>query len=205
MFLLLPTIILATSIGVYKALNVEIRRYMDQLKQSSEARLRVMNLVFFRKMLQFFGNSKTSKATGEILNEFERKEYKKIENAGNIAGEAMDEIEDLHRYLMRISQSQKEISSLETMFNVLSRMIVIYGATVAAAQYVVLVISGEISHFDLIRMLVNIIVEASLIFGMIVILIYLDINHRIKLMKREELKDAWPGDSEIDYTSPGSM
>ena len=205
LFLFLPTMILATSLGVYKALNIEIHRYLDQLKQSSEARLRVMNLIFFRKMLQFFGNSRTSRATEEILDEFERKEYGKMENAGDIAGQAMGEIEDLHRYLMRISQSQKDISSLETMFNVLSRMIVIYGATVAAAQYVILMISSEFPHFDFIRMLVNIIVEASLIFGMIVILIYFDINHRIKLMKRDELKDAWTGDNEIDFPSAGSM
>jgi hypothetical protein len=66
-------------------------------------------------------------------------------------------------------------------------------------------ISSEFPHFDFIRMLVNIIVEASLIFGMIVILIYFDINHRIKLMKRDELKDAWTGDNEIDFPSAGSM
>ncbi len=204
LFILLPTIILATSLGIYKAISVEIRKYMDQLRGSSEARLRVMNLIFFRKMLQFFGNSRTSRATEEILKEFEKKEYGKMEDAGNIAGQALDEIEDLHSYLMRISQNQKDISSLETMFNVLSRTILIYGATVAAAQYIILLISSEISHFDLIRMLVNIIVETSLIFGMIVILIYLDINHRIKLMKREGLEDAGPGESEIDSTTPDS-
>lgn len=184
-----PTIILITCSSLYMALRSESRKFIEELKELGEEQAKIMKLIFLRKLILFFLESKTSKDADQLLEHVEIFAEKIEEGADNITNDATYEIADLNGYLERIRKNQKNLTSLETLFSILTRIVLAYGIIVAAMQYFIILIYVELPAFAPIKQVNDIMIGATLIFGSVIILLYMDIALRTHALRESKYVD----------------
>ncbi|MCL4340553.1 MAG: hypothetical protein M1431_00430 [Candidatus Thermoplasmatota archaeon] len=189
---LTPTIIFVTCVFVYIGLRKESRKYIAELKELNEEQTRIMNMIFLKKIISFFLESKTSRDTEQLLDSMENFAEKIEEGASNIASDATHEIADLHSYLDRISRKQKNLASLQVLTSVITNTVLVYGVIVAAMQYSILLLFITAPPFAPIRQINDIMIGATLIFGAVIILFYVDIVRLTGRTNNLEYSDQEP-------------
>lgn len=203
-----PALILATCILVFFEMRTESGKYLSELKEIAEQQTRVMNLIFLKKVIHFFTDSKTSKDTSDILENLDMFAEGMERGASNVASDASSEIADLHLHLNMISVNQRNLASLETMFTIMSRVVLAYGIVIAAMQYFIVLLYVVFPLFAPLSQANDVMVGATLIFGSVIILLYADVAkkiRRIKSFRYEDLDRSSPGDHEITVSRTNSI
>ncbi len=176
-FILLPTVILLSSLIAYIILKQEVKSYLRNLKWNVEIKYRIMNLAFLKDMVSFYSDSKTSHITEDIL------DHLTIEietNAETLTKSAMEEVEILHRRLNAIRYNSRNYYVVETLYWILINLVVVYGISVALVQYVLLytISSGEPSLY--LALVNTLLAGATIVFGSVVGLILFQIFRKTK-------------------------
>lgn len=186
---LTPTIILITCVLVYFGLKIESGKYLADLRDLNDEQTRVMNLIFLKKMIHFFMDSKTSRDTDKLLDNMDLLAEKIESEASNVANDATGDIEDLHSYLVKINRRQRNLSSLEATFSVMVKTVLCYGIVVAAIQYSIILIYVKFPFFAPLTQINDIMLGATIVFGTIIIMMYLDIARRTKKVRERKFWD----------------
>ncbi|EQB71171.1 MAG: hypothetical protein AMDU1_APLC00033G0022 [Thermoplasmatales archaeon A-plasma] len=118
-----PTIIFITCLFVFVGLRKESRKYIAEMRQLSEDQTRIMNVIFLKKIIRFFVESKTSRDTEQLLDNMENFTERIEEGASNIASDATKEIAELHNYLDRITRKQKNLVSLQALTSIMTNTV----------------------------------------------------------------------------------
>lgn len=187
--LILPTLILLTSLGVYKGLKRESEKFIEQLKEANDEISKIMKLIFLKKIIRFFSESKTSRDTDMLLEDARTFAQRIEDGATSVTNDAFYEIADLHDYLDRINNKQKNLASIDAMFSILVKIIVAFGVIVASVQYSIIIYLLNFSASHLMRQVNFILAGASLVMGSVIILVYLDIARRSSKIKNDEELD----------------
>ena len=184
-----PTIIFITCLFVFVGLRKESRKYIAEMRQLSEDQTRIMNVIFLKKIIRFFVESKTSRDTEQLLDNMENFIERIEEGASNIASDATKEIAELHNYLDRITRKQKNLVSLQALTSIMTNTVLAYGIIVAAMQYTILTLYIIVPSFAPIKQIDDIMIGATLIFGSVIILFYVDIVRLARRVKNLKYSD----------------
>ncbi len=184
-----PTIIFITCLFVFVGLRKESRKYIAEMRQLSEDQTRIMNVIFLKKIIRFFVESKTSRDTEQLLDNMENFTERIEEGASNIASDATKEIAELHNYLDRITRKQKNLVSLQALTSIMTNTVLAYGIIVAAMQYTILTLYIIVPSFAPIKQIDDIMIGATLIFGSVIILFYVDIVRLARRVKNLKYSD----------------
>ncbi|EQB68141.1 MAG: hypothetical protein AMDU5_GPLC00016G0015 [Thermoplasmatales archaeon Gpl] len=184
-----PTIIFITCLFVFVGLRKESRKYIAEMRQLSEDQTRIMNVIFLKKIIRFFVESKTSRDTEQLLDNMENFTERIEEGASNIASDATKEIAELHNYLDRITRKQKNLVSLQALTSIMTNTVLAYGIIVAAMQYTILTLYIIVPSFAPIKQIDDIMIGATLIFGAVIILFYVDIVRLARRVKNLKYSD----------------
>ena len=199
-----PTIIFITCVFVFVGLRKESRKYIAEMRQLSEDQTRIMNVIFLKKIIRFFAESKTSRDTEQLLDNMENFIERIEEGASNIASDATKEIAELHNYLDRITRKQKNLASLQVLTSIMTNTVLAYGIIVAAMQYFILILYILVPSFAPIKQIDDIMIGATLLFGAVIILFYVDIvrlTGRIKNLKYSDHEPVKTADNEPGINS----
>ena len=184
-----PTIIFITCLFVFVGLRKESRKYIAEMRQLSEDQTKIMNVIFLKKIIRFFVESKTSRDTEQLLDNMENFTERIEEGASNIASDATKEIAELHNYLDRITRKQKNLVSLQALTSIMTNTVLAYGIIVAAMQYTILTLYIIVPSFAPIKQIDDIMIGATLIFGSVIILFYVDIVRLARRVKNLKYSD----------------
>lgn len=201
--LILPTLILLTSLGVYKGLKREADKFIEQLKEANDEISKIMKLIFLKKIIRFFSESKTSRDTDMLLEDVRTFAQRIEDGATSVTNDAFYEIADLHDYLDRINSKQKNLASIDAMFSILVKIIVAFGVIVASVQYSIIIYMLNFSASHLMRQVNFILAGASLVMGSVIILVYLDIARRSSKIRNDEGLDMDLAAENMDFNVSG--
>jgi hypothetical protein len=135
-----PTIILIATLVAYQGIKRETGKYVHSLSESADSNTNTMKVLFVRKIVQFFGTSRTSEDIEELVDRIGGHGSHIEKGIEGIADDAAREIDDLDAYLVRINDISDNMSTIQALFSTLTGIIVVWGIMVSLTQYSVLAI-----------------------------------------------------------------
>jgi len=186
LLLLIPTVILAVTMIAYGEMKIEIGRYVRSLEEMVNSKTEVMKLLFVKRLLQFFGESRTSARLQALIDEMSRSDNGLERGIEGLAKDAASDIGVLDSYLGKISEISESLGSVATLFSTLRGIILTWGVLVSTAQYLILAIyfvgpfSGHLGEINLIFLSSMMPLVGS------VFIIILQLNRRIQRLRAYE-------------------
>ncbi|HLH85769.1 MAG TPA: hypothetical protein VKU79_02765 [Thermoplasmataceae archaeon] len=184
--LIIPTVIVILTFLISRVVKNGFSEYLQKLQDKVNELENILNLNFMRELLGFFVNSSASKMAESVAQSPSIDNVEKsVQGASRVAGK---DIENLYDAMKRAVQPSMDLERVRFVSTLITRLVQIYGFSVAIVYYFLILVSIFGSMGTLLRSLDGIVFGVTVIFSLFVIVIVFDLTRysgRINIAMRK--------------------
>lgn len=172
---LIPTFVLLMSFLAYFVTKRGLVGYFDQMKDKVDKLGEILRISFTEELLRFFSNSNASD-TAQILSEnIANRQFDNVSTITTTSLNAMRDVNQLYRKMKDSFEPDLNYSKIKQSFQLLTRIVLVYGLSIAVLMYMLVGFMSVSSAQDYTREFAFIILGGTVIFSLFLVIIILDI------------------------------
>ena len=172
---LIPTAIVILTIIVSKMVRGSFTEYIQDLEGQVLEIENVLNLSFMKELLDFFVSSQASKAAERLVNSANDNPNRVSEAVSGAARSSGSEIEKLYGSMKRTLQPSVDLERVKFVSRMINQLIYLYGFSIAAIEYGLISAILFLPYNSLAITLDGVFFGVTVIFGIFVIVIVIDL------------------------------
>ena len=172
---LIPTAIVILTIIVSKMVRGSFTEYIQDLEGKVLEIENVLNLSFMKELLDFFVSSQASKAAERLVNSANDNPNRVSEAVSGAARSSGSEIEKLYGSMKRTLQPSVDLERVKFVSRMINQLIYLYGFSIAAIEYGLITAILFLPYNSLAITLDGVFFGVTVIFGIFVIVIVIDL------------------------------
>ncbi len=172
---LIPTAIVILTIIVSKMVRGSFTEYIQDLEGKVLEIENVLNLSFMKELLDFFVSSQASKAAERLVNSANDNPNRVSEAVSGAARSSGSEIEKLYGSMKRTLQPSVDLERVKFVSKMINQLIYLYGFSIAAIEYGLISAILFLPYNSLAITLDGVFFGVTVIFGIFVIVIVIDL------------------------------
>ena len=172
---LIPTAIVILTIIVSKMVRGSFTEYIQDLEGKVLEIENVLNLSFMKELLDFFVSSQASKAAERLVNSANDNPNRVSEAVSGAARSSGSEIEKLYGSMKRTLQPSVDLERVKFVSRMINQLIYLYGFSIAAIEYGLISAILFLPYNSLAITLDGVFFGVTVIFGIFVIVIVIDL------------------------------
>ncbi|MCL6090046.1 MAG: hypothetical protein M1393_03285 [Candidatus Thermoplasmatota archaeon] len=172
---LIPTAIVVLTMIVSKMVRGSFTEYIGDLEGKVLEIENVLNLSFMKELLDFFVSSQASKAAERLVNSANDNPNRVSEAVSGAARSSGSEIEKLYGSMKRTLQPSVDLERVKFVSRMINQLIYLYGFSIAAIEYGLISAILFLPFNSLAVTLDGVFFGVTVIFGIFVIVIVIDL------------------------------
>ncbi len=172
---LIPTAIVVLTMIVSKMVRGSFTEYIEDLEGKVLEIENVLNLSFMKELLDFFVSSQASKAAERLVNSANDNPNRVSEAVSGAARSSGSEIEKLYGSMKRTLQPSVDLERVKFVSRMINQLIYLYGLSIAAIEYGLISAILFLPFNSLAVTLDGVFFGVTVIFGIFVIVIVIDL------------------------------
>ncbi len=172
---LIPTAIVVLTMIVSKMVRGSFTEYIEDLEGKVLEIENVLNLSFMKELLDFFVSSQASKAAERLVNSANDNPNRVSEAVSGAARSSGSEIEKLYGSMKRTLQPSVDLERVKFVSRMINQLIYLYGFSIAAIEYGLISAILFLPFNSLAVTLDGVFFGVTVIFGIFVIVIVIDL------------------------------
>lgn len=172
---LIPTAIVVLTIVISRVVKGSFADYISDLENKVLEIENVLNLSFMKELLDFFVSSQASKAAERLVNSANDNPNKVSEAVSGAARSSGSEIERLYGSMKRTLQPSVDLERVKFVSRMINQLIYLYGFSIAAIEYGLISAILFLPYNSLAITLDGVFFGVTVIFGIFVIVIVIDL------------------------------
>ncbi len=172
---LIPTAIVVLTIIISKLVRGSFTDYIEDLETKVLEIESVLNLSFMKELLDFFVSSQASKAAERLVNSANDAPNRVSEAVSGAARSSGSEIEKLYGSMKRTLQPSVDLERVKFVSRMINQLVYLYGFSIAAIEYGLISAILFLPYNSLAITLDGVFFGVTVIFGIFVIVIVIDL------------------------------